>query len=576
MESKPGEDDGTILRRTVLKTAGAIGAAGALAGCSSGDGNSSPTNDSPSGTQSENGGDESPNLNSGVTTIAGIHSAMADGTMTAEDLTQHYLDRINAYNEDLNAFIHVNEDALSRAKELDQMLEESGPVGPMHGIPLVLKDNFDTGDMPTTGASETLEGVVPPDDATTVRRFREAGAIVLGKANMQEFAYGGGTFSSMGGQTPNPYDLSRVPGGSSGGSAASVAANLAAIGTGSDTLGSVRLPAAVTNTVGVRGTLGLISRDGIMPMSERQDIGGPITRTVADAARMLDVMVGYDSADPSTARTVGNVPVGDEPPVTTALGDGATDSGSYTDSLDEDALDGSGIGIIRDYIQEEGERQTVATVVETAIDDIEEAGARIVDPVDVPPADTGVSLTEFNREMNDYLSTLDDPNAPDDLEAIISQPDNVHPGVMPALEASAAVSVEDIHENVEYLQSLVARDYYRTMNSSDTEQGNKQQLLAEMAENDLDALLYPIVSAPPAEIPDADGEYPSQPGVNAELSAGTGLPAITVPGGFTEDGLPVGIELIGRPFDEETLISLGYAYEQATGHRRSPEQFGAI
>ena len=578
VEHDADEDD--TLRRTVLKAMGAVGGAGALAGCSSGDGATSVgggTTDAGTTTATGGGGDgPDANLGDGVTTVAGLHSAMADDELTAEELTQYYLDRIDAYDGELNAYLHINEDALDRASELDQTLEESGPVGPLHGIPLVLKDNFDTGDMPTTGGSETLEGVVPPDDATTVQRLRDAGAIILGKANMHEFAYGWSTYSSMGGQTPTPYDLSHVSGGSSGGSAAAVAANLAALGTGSDTCGSVRVPPAFTNSVGVRGTLGLISRDGIMPMSERQDIGGPITRTVADAARMLDVMVGYDSADPSTARAVGNVPVGDDPPVTTALGDG--DGGSYTDALDEDALEDAGIGIIREYIQQEGERQSVATVVETAIGDMEESGARIVDPVEVPPDDNSLTVTEFHREMDDYLSTLDDPDAPADLEAIVDQPDNVHPAVLPILESSVEVAVEDMDENVEYLQALAARDYYRTMDDADTEPGNRQQILAVMAENDLDALLYPTASAPPAEIPDAEGEYPSQPGdsVNCTLSAGTGLPAVTVPGGFTDEGLPVGIELIGRPFEEETLLGLAYAYEQATGHRRAPEDFGEV
>ncbi|GAB3691722.1 amidase family protein [Salinarchaeum chitinilyticum] len=563
-----------------MKSLGVLSASGAalLSGCL---GSSDNSGENETGEAEDGDAPSSEEFEFLDATVSEIHSAMASGDLSAEALTQRYLNRIEAYGDELNAFLHVNDDALERAQELDAELEESGPAGPLHGIPIALKDNFDTGDMPTTGGSLALEGVHPPDDATTVQWFREAGGIIIGKVNMHEFAWRWETYSSLGGQTPTPYDLSHVSGGSSGGSGASVAANLATLTTGSDTCGSIRVPAAFNNAVGVRGTLGLISRDGIMPMSERQDIGGPITRTVSDAAVMLDVMVGYDPADPSTARTVGNVPVDGDPPVTTAIGeDGDNEDGpsSYTDFLNEDGLNGAGIGVIREYLHEESPRQAVTDVVETNIETMSAEGADVVDPIEVPPDDNSLTFLEFHRELNDYLSTLDDPEAPEDLQALVDQPENLHPGIMSSMEGTLAVSIEGMDENLEYLQALAARDYYRTMDDADTEPGNKQQLLATMAEEDLDALVYPTVSGPPVEIPEEEGEVPVQPAdsVNCTLSAGTGLPAVTVPGGFTDNGLPVGLELIGRPFSEGRLLEIAYSFEQATGHRRPPEGFGTL
>ena len=236
-------------------------------------------------------------------TIPELQAAMASGETTSAALVQQHLDRIAAFDRAgprLNAMIMINPGALEEAAELDREREEKGPRGPLHGIPIVLKDNYDTHDMPTTASAVAMAGFVPPDDGTQVRKLREAGAIFIGKTNLHEFARGIETISSLGGQTRNPYDPRRNPGGSSGGTAAAVAANFAAVGMGSDTCGSIRIPAANNNLFGLRVTQGLSSRDGIVPLALTQDVGGPLARSMIDLVTVLDATVGADPADPQT------------------------------------------------------------------------------------------------------------------------------------------------------------------------------------------------------------------------------------------------------------------------------------
>jgi len=245
------------------------------------------------------------------TSISDIHRAMRAGTVTCRSLVQGYLDRIQAYDKQgpaLNAMLYVNPKALEQAEAMDAEFKRTGQMKPLHCIPVVLKDIFDTADMPTTAGSLALKGAQPSKDAFTVARFRRAGALILGKTNLHEFALAGVTVSSLGGQTKNPYDLSRTPGGSSGGTGAALAANFAVTGTGTDTVNSIRSPASANSLVGFRPTRGLVSRAGIVPVAFTQDAAGPITRNVADAAVMLDVMAGYDPDDPVTAFSIGNIP----------------------------------------------------------------------------------------------------------------------------------------------------------------------------------------------------------------------------------------------------------------------------
>ncbi len=243
------------------------------------------------------------------TTVSNIHAAMKSGNLTCRQLVQLYLKRIEAYDKQgpaINSIILTNPKALATATELDSSFAKSGLTGPLHCIPVVLKDNYNTADMPTTGGSLTLKDFVPQKDAFITQKLREAGAIILAKANLHEFAVWGETVSSLGGQTLNPYDLKRTPGGSSGGTGAAIAANFGVIGLGTDTVNSIRSPASACNLVGFRPTRGLVSRSGIIPYSLTQDMAGPITRTVTDAVVTLDAIAGYDSADASTAWSMGN------------------------------------------------------------------------------------------------------------------------------------------------------------------------------------------------------------------------------------------------------------------------------
>jgi len=488
-------------------------------------------------------------------TVGEIHAAMRDGDLTAAGLVDRYLDRIDAYDDDLNAILTVNDDARDRAAALDERFDAEGPVGPLHGVPVVLKDNKDTHDMPTTAGAEALAGSVPPRDAFVVERIREAGGVILAKANLQEFAFGVDTISSLGGATRNAYDLGRRPSGSSGGTAAAIAANLGAVGTGSDTCSSVRSPPAFHSLVGLRPSRGLVSRTGIVPLCGTQDTAGPITRTVADTARLLDVMAGSDPDDPLSARGVGAVP-----------------EDGYAAHLDPDGLDGARIGVARELFGLDDPDSApaaaagaVTAVVDDALGDLRAAGATVVDPVAVPDREFTASARvlgfEFANHLAAYLDEIGDAAPHDSLSEIV-ETGTIAPSIEERIRESDVLEYEgaDLESNPAYLRRLDRRGTVRN------------RVLAVMAEHDLDALLYPPSAVPPVEIPD------NQPfaEMRCELAAHTGLPAITVPAGLTDDGLPVGLELLGRAFAEPRLIELGYAFEQAAPHRRPPEGFGPL
>ena len=487
-------------------------------------------------------------------TVAEIHAAFEAGECTAAALVDRYLARIEAYDGDLNAILTVNDTARARAERLDERFAADGFVGPLHGVPVVLKDNMDTHDMPTTAGSTALAESVPDEDASVVDRLRAAGGVVLAKANLQEFAFGVDTISSLGGATRNAYDLDRRPAGSSGGTAAAVAANLGAVGMGSDTCSSVRSPAAFNDLVGLRPSRGLVSRCGLVPLSSTQDTVGPITRTVADAARILDVVAGYDPADPVTATGADSIP-----------------EDGYTTCLDPDALDGARIGVVREFFGRSSPAsapaaatERVTATVEDALDEMAAAGATIVDPVKVVDADVLAAARvlnyEFSRDFDAYLAGLDADLPYDSLAEIVASGE-VTPAVADRIRENDILDTPDrLTEHAGYLRSLDRRRRCR------------EATVARLVETDLDALAYPPSTVPPVEIPD------HQPfaELRCELAAHTGLPAITVPAGFTDHGLPIGIELLGRPFAEPRLIALAYAFEQATDHRRPPDRFGML
>jgi len=485
-------------------------------------------------------------------TVAEIHDAFEAGTLTATALVETTLDRIDRYDDTLAAYIHVNEDARDRARELDERYAAEGLTGPLHGIPVAVKDNHDTADMPTSVGSAALADVVPPRDATVVTRLRDAGAIVIGKSNLQELSYGTDTISSAGGPTRNPYDTDRRPSGSSGGTAVAVAATLATLGIGTDTCSSVRSPPAFTNLVGVRPTMGLVSRTGIAPLSLTQDTAGPIARTVVDAARTLEAMVGYDPEDPLTARGVGKVP----------------DRG-YAAGLDPDALAGARVGVVRDWFEPtdpanapDEEIEAVAATLEAALEELTEAGATLVDPVSIVDDDELAAARvvdfEFMRDFDRYLEELGDAAPVDSLAALVgtgTMADSIETRIREGDILS--VDVDGLADDPAYLGALVRRERLRT------------QTIDRLVREDLDAVVYPPATVPPVRIP---GLQPFSE-MRCQLSAHTGLPAVVVQAGFTDDGLPVGIELLGRPFDERGLLELAYSYENATDHRRPPPAF---
>jgi Asp-tRNA(Asn)/Glu-tRNA(Gln) amidotransferase A subunit family amidase len=379
-------------------------------------------------------------------TVAEVHAAFEAGALTAAALVDRYLDRIEAYDDELNAILTLNDTARSRAERLDEQFTADGLVGPLHGIPVILKDNADTHDMPTTAGSTALAESVPEEDAFVVDRLRAAGGVILAKANLQEFAFGVDTISSLGGATRNAYDLGRRPAGSSGGTAAAIAANLGAVGTGSDTCSSVRSPAAFNNSVGLRPTRGLISRSGIVPLCSTQDTVGPITRTVADTARMLDVLAGYDPADPVTATGADRIP-----------------AGGYTTHLDPDGLDGARIGVVREFFGRSSSEsapaaaaERVTATVEAALDAMAAAGATIVDPVEVVDADVLAAARvleyEFARDFDAYLAGVDGDVPYDSLAGIVES-GAVAPAVAERIRESDILEGDSdrLAENVGYL-----------------------------------------------------------------------------------------------------------------------------
>ena len=477
-------------------------------------------------------------------TIASIHDAFATGQLTCAQLTKLYLDRIEAYDlkgPALHAIITVNPKAMAIAAEMDRSYAENpSGVGSLHCIPIILKDNFNTSDMPTTGGNVSMKNSVPVANAFTVEKMREAGALILAKANMQEFARGGMSISSLGDQVRNPYDLARTPGGSSGGTSASIAANFAVLGTGSDTGQSIRSPASANNLVGIRPTRGLVSRSGVIPNSLTQDEIGPITRTVTDAALLLDVMVGYDVNDPITAFGVKHIPK------------------SYTQLLSKDALKGSRIGVMVNMFGTAQSHYEVNKVMDGVIAKMESLGATMIrfelGEYDTLAPVVATSQFEARTVMERYFSSLG-PDAPikSFAELVAAMTSVVHK----TLESELAV--QDGMNSATYKDRMLNRDKLRLA------------VAKRMADLNLDAILYPLQKILVAPIT-ADDQLER----NGTLSNGTGFPAVTFPGGFSTPtasaplGVPVGAELLGLDYSEANLLAYAYAFEQASQLRKPP------
>jgi amidase len=473
-------------------------------------------------------------------TIAEIQAAIRSKDLSCRQLVQMYLDRIEAYDKKgpaLNAIILVNPMALATADDLDARFTQSGVVGPLHCVPMIVKDNYDTEDMPTTAGSLSLRGSIPPRDAFMVRKLREAGAIVLAKSNLAEFARSPyeTVNSLLPGHTRNPYALDRVPAGSSGGTAAAVAASFGAAGLGTDTGNSIRGPASYTSLVGIRPTLGLTSRDGIVPLFLNRDTGGPMARTVADAAAVLDAVSGADPADVVTASAQGRRP------------------DSYLSSLDKDGLKGARIGVLRQFLAGSDPDPEVARLFEQALVDMKRQGAEIVEGTGVPDIPTSeLGCDRFKYDINAYLAHLG-PQAPVKTLADIIASQRFYPPLEKTLLASEAQPPPDQNP-----KCRVGDENARRLG---------QGVLKAMDDARLDALVYPTWNNPPRLI----GDLNSPHGNNSNrIAPHAGFPALTIPMGFTRGTLPTGLEILGRPWSEATLIRIAYGYEQATRHRRSP------
>ncbi|MEX1197381.1 MAG: amidase family protein [Pseudohongiellaceae bacterium] len=467
------------------------------------------------------------------TGILALQQQMAEGTLSAAQLLDNYLARIEAYDQQgpqLNTILRFNDSAREQARALDAERQRSGPRSLLHGIPVVIKDNYNTTDMPTTGASRALAGFVPDAEATQVRLLREAGAVILAKTNLHEFAYGITTISSLGGQTRNPYDPAHVPGGSSGGTAAAVAASFAATGMGSDTCGSIRIPAAFNNLVGLRPTKGLSSIYGVMPLAHTQDVAGPLARSVEDLAIVLDLTVGYDPLDPDTALMR------------------ERDDVLFSAALGSASLQGLRIGRLDGYLAEA--EPAVQALFQQAFSRLQALGAEIVD-ISIPDrvqliGNSGLIGHEFEADLDVYLKTFGSTQY-SSLEEIVAA-DLHHEAVDRLLRRSAAGE----QDTARYLEATAARE--------DLQHAINTVMDAER----LDVIAYPPISALPVRI----GE--NQPGNNCSLSGNSGFPALSLPIGFSDSGLPMGIELLGRHLSDTALLAVGYAIEQSWPRRRAP------
>ena len=482
--------------------------------------------------------------------IADVQHALKRGDCNCEQLVRAYQARIAAYDQPtgLNAIVITNPAALATARQLDAEYRRTGRLRPLHCIALIVKDNYNTAGLQTTAGSRALKGFAPTTDATMVQALKAAGAIVLAKSNMAEWAFSPMvTISSIAGETRNPYNLAHVPAGSSGGTAAAVAASLGTVGLGTDTGNSIRGPSSHNALVGFRPTLGLLSRAGIAPLYLRNDTGGPMARSVADATRLLDVLAtGPDPADPLTSAGAGKIP-----------------PQGYQQFLRRDGLKGARIGALRTLSERSPDPQ-VKALFEQAVADLRRAGAVVVD-VEIPDFDQ-VSKDQwcsvFKHDVNQYLAALG-PTAP------VHTIDQVLASGQYSAYIKENLQDELAHGTVPSARQAGCGEAY----TDPRRIAFRRAVTAAMDRQQLGALVYPTWNNPPAKI----GDFKGYRGDNSQLIAPhTGQPAFTVPMGFTYDNLPAGLQFLGRSFDEPTLIKYAYGYEQATHHRRAPARFPAL
>lgn len=493
---------------------------------------------------------QAPSLDLEEISIAELHDRMQRGELSSEAVTAWYLERIEAVDRNgptLRSVLEINPDALTIARALDEEWLASGPRGPLHGIPVLLKGNIDTADrMATSAGSVALGRHRPSEDAFLVKRLRDAGAVILGKANLSEWANFRSTmsssgWSSLGGQTRNPYDLARNPCGSSSGSAVAVAANLVTVAVGTETDGSIVCPSGVNGIVGIKPTLGLISRSGIIPIAHSQDTAGPMARSVRDAALLLSAMTGNDANDPASRELNASVP-------------------DYTANLAADGLDGRRIGVLRNYFGA-GNNPHVEEAFTASIEVLRESGAEIVDGIELDIGDAGsheytVLLYEFKHDLAAYLEASGADFAT--LAELIEFNDANAAEVMPIFGQEIFLAAEATSglEEPAYVEAL--RESKRLASTA---------LDDAFANEDLDAIVAPTNG--PAWMTDHVNGDSFGLG-SSRYAAISGYPNVTVPAGFAR-GLPLGLSFIGPPLSEQALIEAAYAFEQATQARRAPD-----
>jgi amidase len=491
-------------------------------------------------------------------TIAEILDRYRTGVMTSRQLVEYYLERIAAIDRagpSLNAIIELNPQAQKQAERCDQERKAGEAQGALHGIPIVLKDNIDTADeMSTTAGSLALQGHRPDQDAFLVGRLRAAGAIILGKANLSEWANfrssrSSSGWSSRGGQTRNPYVLDRNPCGSSSGSAVAVAADLCTVAVGTETDGSIVGPSHANGIVGLKPTLGLVSRAGVIPISHSQDTAGPMGRSVADVAALLGAMTGVDPADSATAASQGHAFI------------------DYTQFIDTNGLKGARLGVARNYF---GTNPDTDAIIEAAIEQMRQLGATIIDPASLDIADFGkaemeVLFYDFKADLDAYLSRLGPEAAVHSLQEVIAFNEAHQAQVMPYFGQERML--------VAAKKGPLTQKRYHNARERCLRLAQREGLDQVFSKHNLDALIAP--TGCPAWLTDwVNGDHPAGPDTSSPPAV-AGYPHLTLPAGYVH-GLPVGISFIGLAWQEPKLLRLAYAFEQANQVRRPPQYLPTI
>ncbi|MCH8559174.1 amidase [Nesterenkonia sp. LB17] len=479
--------------------------------------------------------------------IPQLLDAYSSGDIKVQDVVRHYLDQIEAIDRSgpsLNSIITTNDFALTRAEELDEHLRSTNTLaGPLHGVVIVVKDNIDTAEMDTTCGSEALLGFRPEKDAVAVARLREAGAVILSKSTLPDFATSWWSYSSVSGETKNPYALDHDPGGSSAGSAAAVAANLAVAGLGTDCGGSVRIPASFCNLVGIRSTPGVVPRTGTGFLVAFQDTVGPLARSVQDAVAIFDAMAGYDNGDPfSVSATVGNPPT------------------SYLESVNG-GMQNARVGLVTNALGDESDPRGAAMnlLMRKAVEDLEDAGAEVVD-VQIP------NLMDYLIDTSQYVAC-----SRHDVDVYLREREPLN-----HLRIADIVAEGRYHKQLDLLEALVEGpeqpeddpDYSRRFV---VREEFTRVILDVMAQNSLDALTYPVTRVPAPSNTERDEWTVLSFPTNTLIASQALLPSVTVPAGFTEDGIPAGIELVTRPYDEASGFRIAAAFEAQSKQRRAPK-----